>query len=174
MEPITRRDAAWAITRALTLAAGQPWLRGDSYHPVFFTADDFRILDDFTALLIPTDDTPGAREARVAPFIDYVVNAAAEYAPEMQEEWRRALAWLRARNFGQLPSAGQLTLVEAMAQPERDSAKKHDGFAVYRLIKDMTVRAFYTSRAGLIENLEYKGNAHLSEFPGCHHPEHRK
>jgi hypothetical protein len=29
----------------------------------------------------------------------------------------------------------------------------------------MTVRAFYTSRIGLIDVLEYQGLAYLSEFP---------
>jgi len=38
----------------------------------------------------------------------------------------------------------------------------------------MTVRAFYTSRVGLIDVLEYKGNTYLTEFPGCAHPEHHK
>jgi hypothetical protein len=42
------------------------------------------------------------------------------------------------------------------------------------LIKDMTVRAFYTSRVGLIDVLEYKGNAYLTQFPGCTHSEHQK
>jgi hypothetical protein len=38
----------------------------------------------------------------------------------------------------------------------------------------MTVFAFYTSKAGLVDNLEYKGNAYLTDFPGCTHPEHRR
>ena len=49
----------------------------------------------------------------------------------------------------------------------------HDGFATYSLIKEMTVRAFYTSRAGLVDALEYQGIAYLTEFPGCTHPEHK-
>jgi hypothetical protein len=36
----------------------------------------------------------------------------------------------------------------------------------------MTVRAFYTSRVGLIDVLEYQGIAYLTEFPACTHPEH--
>ncbi len=61
-----------------------------------------------------------------------------------------------------------------MSEPEIDRSKKHDGFPVYRLIKEITVRAYYTSRAGLVDALEYKGNAYLTEFPGCTHAEHRK
>ena len=132
------------------------------------------MLEAFSAILIPTDDTPGAREAHVAHFIDFVIDAAAEHAPEMQTEWRRAMDWLHAQNFGSLAPGQQLELIAQMSQPEIDRQKKHDGFPVYRLIKDMTVRAYYTSRAGLVEALEYKGNAYLTAFPACTHPEHRK
>jgi gluconate 2-dehydrogenase gamma chain len=189
---ITRRDAAWAILRAAAVIGGQEFFsdwsaaqvvnhsshappepdRWSSYHPKFFSAEDFRNLDAFTAILIPTDDTPGAREAHVSAFIDFVVNAAAEYASEMQTEWRKAMDWLRARQFAELPADQQLSLMQRISEPEHGQSKQQDGFPVYRLIKDMTVHAFYTSRVGLVDVLEYKGLAYLAEFPGCNHPEH--
>jgi len=139
-----------------------------SYQPAFLSAAEFGVLETFTEILIPSDETPGAREARVAQYIDFVLNNAGEYASEVQRDWRKALDWLMAANFGSLSAAEKLALVEQMASP------KHGGFATFRLIKQMTVFAFYTSKAGLIDNLEYKGNAYLTEFPGCAHPEHRK
>jgi gluconate 2-dehydrogenase gamma chain len=190
---MTRRDAAWAILRAAAVVGGQEffsdWMRAaqvaqhrlhappepdswNSYTPKFFSAEDFRNLDAFTAILIPTDDTPGAREAHVTAFIDFVVNAAAQYAPEMQNDWRNAMDWLRAHQFGELSAGEQLSFVQRTSQPEHDASKKQEGFPVYTLIKEMTVHAFYTSRVGLIDVLEYKGLAYLTEFPGCNHPEH--
>ncbi len=142
--------------------------RWTNYRPAFFSREEFAALDAFTAILIPSDDTPGAREAHVAPFIDFVVNAAAEYAPEMQEEWRDAMRALDARHFNGLSPAGQYATVERL------SHHADEGNAAYQRIKEMTVHAFYTSRAGLIETLEYKGNAYLTEFPGCNHPEHHQ
>jgi len=198
---MTRRDASWMILRAAAaaggseffaswIAAGQPSPpshahgenpfappepdRWRSYRPQFFSPEEFEILDRFTELLIPTDETPGAREAHVAPFIDFVVNAAAEYAPEMQTEWRNAMAWLRARKFANLTAEQQIALLEEMSEPERVRGKTHEGFPVYQLIKNMTIHAFYTSRAGLVEDLEYKGLAYLTTFPGCSHPEHHQ
>ena len=145
------------------------------YQPKFFSTDDFRNLETFSAILIPTDDTPGAREAFVAPFIDFVVQAAAEYAPQMQQQWRDAMAWLRSQNFSALSPEEQLHFVERISAPERDrSQPRDDGFKTYSLLKDMTVHAFYTSRVGLIDALEYKGLAYLTEFPACTHPEHHR
>jgi hypothetical protein len=192
---MTRRDLAWTISRAATVAGGQAffrdWLRAaethangsvsqappepdrwSAYTPQFFSASEYRTLENFSSILIPTDDTPGAKEAHVAQFIDFVVNAAAEYASEMQHEWRAAMAWLEKNHFGQLTPAQQLELVQHMAAPEAaqsedEKATSDEGFNVYRLMKDHTVRAFYTSRVGLIDVLEYEGNAYLTEFPGC-------
>jgi hypothetical protein len=199
---MTRRDAAWAILRAASVVGGQEffsdWMRAaqvvshsshahnttshappepdhwTSYTPKFFSPEDFRNLDAFTALLIPMDETPGAREAHVAAFIDFVVNAAAEYAPEMQNDWRTAMDWLRARRFAELPAGEQLSLLQRISEGEHDPENNQDGLAVYRIIKEMTVHAFYTSRVGLIDELEYKGIAYLTEFPGCSHPEHHR
>lgn len=125
-------------------------------------------LDAFTAILIPTDDTPGAREAHVVPFIDFVVNAAAEYEPELQQDWRQAMLYLRAQKFARLSPTEQVAFVEEIS----NSGNK--GHTAYQLVKNMTAHAFYTSRAGLIDVLEYKGNAYLTEFPGCSHPEHHQ
>ena len=147
--------------------------RWSSYTPKFFSAEELRNLDAFTAILIPTDETPGAREAHVAPFIDFVVNAAAEYAPEMQHDWRKAMNWLHAHAFAGLPAGQQLSLVQSMSEAEHAVTDQKEGFSAYRIIKEMTVHAFYTSRVGLVDVLEYKGLAYLTEFPGCNHPEHR-
>ena len=198
LDSITRRDAGWAILRAAAVIGGQEFFSGwiaaaqhlsdsthahtshappepdrwTSYTPRFFSKEDFRHLDAFTAILIPSDETPGAREAHVTSFIDFVVNAAAVYAPEMQNDWRNAMDWLRAHQFAELPAAEQLSLVQRISEAEHDATATQHEFRVYRLIKEMTVHAFYTSRVGLVDVLEYKGIAYLTEFPGCNHPEH--
>src|SRR6266568_4316809 len=93
---LTRRDLLDLAVRAAALpgaaeffsvwfqAAGQqspgrlappepPLLR--EYQPKFFGAEDFAALQAFTAILIPTDETPGAREAHCAHYIDFVLQA---------------------------------------------------------------------------------------------------
>jgi Gluconate 2-dehydrogenase subunit 3 len=43
----------------------------------------------------------------------------------------------------------------------------------FRLIKDLTIDGYYSSRSGLVEELGWHGNTFLSEFKGCTHPEHQ-
>jgi hypothetical protein len=190
---MNRRDANWLILRASAtagaslffnrwLAASEPHRHSaappdphdwNSYQPSFFSREELRWLDSYTSILIPTDDTLGAHEAHVACFIDFVLKAAGEFAPEVQVKWRNAMDWLKASNFGNLSPQKQLELITGASAPESDHSLTHPGFAAYQLIKEMTVRAFYTSRTGLIDNLNYQGIAYLTEFPACTHPEHR-
>jgi hypothetical protein len=148
-----------------------PLLR--NYQPKFFAADDFEALQAFTAILIPTDDTPGAREAHCAHFIDFVLHASGEAAPETQKQWRDAMQTLRETGFHGADAVRRAALVEAMARPEVDRTATHPGYPAYRLIKQQNTFAFYTSRAGMIECLDYRGNSYNAVFPACSHPEHR-
>ena len=43
---------------------------------------------------------------------------------------------------------------------------------LFRLIKNLTADGYYTSRAGLLEELGYKGNTMLASFPSCDVREH--
>jgi len=158
-------------------AAAQP---SENYAPKFFSPEQFKAIESLTELIIPTDDQPGAREGRVAEYIDFVVFSAAEFKPKLQKEWTAGLALLdqlskqkHARPFTKLAAAEQEKLLLEASLPERDPSASHPAYAFYRLVKDMTVGAFYTSKVGLIDVLGYQGRDFLPEFLGCTHPEHQ-
>jgi hypothetical protein len=168
--------SAWLGTGALHQRGGStappepPLLR--DYRPQFFEQSDFDALQAFTEILIPTDETPGAREARCAHYIDFVLQASTEAAPETVRQWRDAMAALRRLGFHAADAAGRAALVEAMSRPERDRGATHPAYAAYRLIKQQNAFAFYTSRTGMIDTLDYRGNTYNASFPACDHPEH--
>jgi hypothetical protein len=152
------------------------------YSPQFFKSDEFQTVEMLTEMIIPTDDQPGAKEARVADYIDFVVFSAAEFRPSLQREWTTGLKWLEQESrkryhapFRELSAADRERLLTDVSLPERDrGADASDpGYKFYRLVKGMTVEGFYTSRVGLIDVLGYQGLTFLSEFPGCTHPEHQ-
>jgi gluconate 2-dehydrogenase gamma chain len=147
-----------------------PLLR--NYQPKFFSSEDFAALQAFTEILIPTDDTPGAREAHCAHYIDFLMNAA-DGAPQMQKQWREAMAALKEAGFHAADWKGRAALVEEISKPEKDHSAMHPAFSAYRLIKQQNTFAFYTSRAGMIEALEYQGNSYNATFPACDHPQHK-
>jgi hypothetical protein len=146
----------------------------ENYQPQFFSPEDFEAIQSFTEILIPTDESPGAREAHCAHFIDFVLHGMDGYAPETQKQWRAAVTALRQAGFHSADSEKRRALVAEMAQPEHDPSAHHPAFAAYRLIKRENTFAFYTARAGCIEALDYRGNTINLEFPACAHPEHQK
>jgi hypothetical protein len=189
----SRRDLLNLAVRAAALPGGEEffsaWLRAAddhkhasdappepnllrNYQPKFFSPEDFAALEAFTVILIPTDDTPGAREAHCAHYIDYLLHAADD-APQMQKQWRDAMTTLTRVGFHSADAKARAALVEEMSKPERDGSTKNQLFEAYRLIKQQNTFAFYTSRAGMIEALEYQGNSYNTTFPGCDHPQHR-
>lgn len=153
-------------------APPEPSLLRD-YRPKFFDAEDFEALQAFTEVLIPTDDTPGAKEAHCAHFIDFVLQASTEVAPQTQTQWRRAMTALEETGFHAADATRRSAIVAEMARPERERGAQHPAYFAYRLIKQETTFAFYTSRAGMIEALDYRGNSYNVTFPACTHPEHR-
>jgi hypothetical protein len=44
-----------------------------SYKPLFFSQDQFRLIEHLAEMIIPGDDTAGAKEAGVGEFIDFMV-----------------------------------------------------------------------------------------------------
>jgi hypothetical protein len=149
------------------------------YFPQFFNPDEFRTVEILAAMIIPTDDAPGAKEAQVANYIDFVVFSAAEFEPLLQKKWIDGLAFLEresqrqfSKSFREVDEADRTKLLTDMSAPERDPNAKHEGFAFYSVVKDMTVEGFYTSKIGLIDVLDYQGMNYMPDFPGCTHPEH--
>jgi hypothetical protein len=156
---------------------GQP----KPYTPQFFKPDEFRIVEILTEMIIPTDDTPGAKEAQVANYIDFVVFSAAEFKPALQRIWIEGLKLLDRQSqtrfskaFVDLAGADRIKLLTEFSAPERDRTLHHDGFEFFEVAKDMTVEGFYTSKIGLIDVLDFKGQNYNAEFPGCTHPQHQQ
>jgi len=197
IESLSRRTLLDSVIRISTLPAGMAFLSAwtkaaqqhghtgrsappkdtsglENYQPQFFPPEDFELIESFTEILIPTDETPGAREAHCAHFIDFVLHAMDGYAPDTQKQWRAAVVALREAGFHSADGERRRTLVAEMARPERDRTAHHPAYAAYRLIKRENAFAFYTARAGSIEALDYRGNSFNLDFPACTHPEHQK
>ncbi len=165
-------DHATSETGLATLASGP-------YEPQFFSPEEYKTVERLAELIIPNDGKPGAREAGVSEFIDFMVAS----DPEVQSRFRYGLGWINAhglqlygRPFRELSAEQQNEILEHLAYKERYRAGEEDGRAFFKLVRDYTVMGFYTSRIGL-EQLDFPGlKTSYAEMPGCPHtddPEHR-
>jgi len=86
----------------------------------FFTPQQAAEFDAFSAQIIPTDDTPGAREANVVHFADYVLStvdsdqqaAVKDALKALQEQVGKTVAG--ATSFVAITSAQQIEVMKAM------------------------------------------------------------
>lgn len=125
--------ANWTEIRAVgVLAAATP--QGAPYRSL--TADQVRELDAITATLVPTDDTPGAREAQVVRFMD---NALATFWKERQPGLPKFLAEISGlvekrapgtKSFAALSVADRVAVLEEMEKTSRQSFNQLRGFTM--------------------------------------------
>ena len=153
--------------------------RTGPYSPRFFSAEEYHSLEILTELIIPNDGTPGAREAGVSEFIDFMVSS----DPEIQYRFRYGLSWmdthaqwLHGKIFKDLATPEQTEILEHLAYKDKYRPREEDGQAFFKLLREYAVMGFYTSRIGL-EELDYPGlKLVYDEMPGCPHlddPEHK-
>jgi gluconate 2-dehydrogenase subunit 3-like protein len=149
----------------------------EHYQPQFFSADEYRKIDVLTELIIPRDETPGASEAGVSEFIDFM----AAHGEEQLQPLRPGLQWLdnkaksvHGRGFLELPPDQQTALLKNISRSDAagDDAR---GRKFFLLIRRYTVMGYYTSKVGL-EELDFPGLRLYTQSPACPHrddPEHK-
>lgn len=138
--------------------------------PLFFTPKEFALADELTELIIPADDhSPGARAAEVAAYIDK--RLAESFEEEPKKSWREGLKLvdsLSQESFGhtflEITPEQRIQLLTRMSQNEKDPKRPEEIF--FKELKNSTVRAYYTSKIGIHDEIQYKGNVSIKEFVG--------
>jgi hypothetical protein len=149
------------------------------YKPRFFNKHEYLTVTILSDLLIPTDETPGAREAGCAEFTDFIVS----HDKEQQPRFRKGLAWLDAhserrhkKKFAALDKESQTAILETLAYKSKFKPEEKDGQDFFALMRNYTVMGYYTSKPGM-EALGVPTLQTYSASPECPHhgdPEHKK
>lgn len=156
----------------------EPGVAGPTvYSPQFFTSSEYATVERLTEMIIPADDTPGAKEAGVAEFIDFMVWS----DPGVQYRFRYGLIWLDSRSealhakpFRDLTAEQQSNLLGRLAYKAKFRAGEEDGQQFFRLAREYTMMGYYTTKIGL-EQIDCPALKFYSASPSCPHkddPEH--
>jgi gluconate 2-dehydrogenase gamma chain len=143
--------SAWIISHLAEIAAAQEHAHHAALSQApskfeFFTQEQSIEVDAIAAQIIPTDDTPGAREARVVYFID---RALATFATDERAAFVEGLNGLqkkarkrfgKSRRFSDLSSEQQTELLKGIEKGQ-----------FFELVRTMTI-------LGMFSNPEYGGN----------------
>lgn len=137
----------------------------------FLSETDFRTVSRIADLIIPATDSPGAIDAGAPDYIDMVISRNAEQQGMLAD----GLRWLdgEAKRLGsgtfmELSEERQLGILEPLCEAA-DANPAHPARTVqfFSLVKNLTADGYYTSKAGLIDELGYTGNTARQSFPSC-------
>jgi Gluconate 2-dehydrogenase subunit 3 len=146
------------------------------YKAKFFKPEQMALIATISELIIPTDEhSPGAKAAEVPEFIDLMISESPE---ETKKLWTDGLAAVDKKSQDQYQAAfnkatgeQQVALLTELSKNEMKPQTLEERF--FKAIKNMTIDGYYTSKIGIHQELQYKGNTYLKEFKGCTHPEHQ-
>lgn len=184
MRHVTRRDAMRILGTGAASVAVLPWLSEEAEaafaeiqrtQPApalkVLSAAQYATLAALAEAIIPADDrSPGAKDARVADYVDLLLS---EGEDKLRKDWMDGLAALDADAAGRYGvafvalDAGQ---VEAMLTEVSRNEKAKERSPVEKFFvtaKQATIHGYYTSEIGIHKELRYKGNQILAEFVGC-------
>jgi gluconate 2-dehydrogenase gamma chain len=182
---------AFACAQEHAAAPASPPASGP-YKPLFFSPQQFRMVEHLAEMIIPEDETPGAKKAGVAEFIDFMVanrvpvsgsrdvrstQDAIEMGEEAQNRFVAGLDWMNARSHSEFGHTfmdctpdQQNNLLEELAYKDKFRPLTESGRAFFQFMRDYTVVGYYTTKIGL-QSIGYPGLRTVWEsMPGCTHP----
>jgi hypothetical protein len=171
LPPVRRRT----VLRGLGASALVPFLprfhpsippQAGEWKPAFLDRSEVETVAAIAERIIPETDTPGARRALVHQYIDFALSL--DEAPA-RERFREGMSRLDRRC--EEASGKPFARLEPARQDEMLTRISNDD-PFFNEVKRLTIDGYYRSEAGMKQELGFEGNAFLTEFDGCTHPEH--
>jgi Gluconate 2-dehydrogenase subunit 3 len=167
MSELSRREMLQQTAAAAAALGALPLVKIQTpaaYAPKFFTAAEYAVVDEMSDMIIPTDaQSGGARAAGVAAYID--ARLAEAFEREEPNRWRAGLKAvdalsreMSATGFMESTPEQRVAVLTRMSANESDPKTAAEQF--FREIKSRTIRTYYTSKIGIHDDQQYKGNVY--------------
>ncbi len=140
----------------------------------FFTPAQHTLIEELSETIIPADShSGGAKAAKVADFIEQTVRESTD--DQQKAIWREGLRLMESmsqhyngKSFIAASAEEKIAVLKVLSDNEQLTELPEVQF--FRALKRLTVRGYYTSKIGIHDELEYKGNRVLMEYLGCGDP----
>jgi hypothetical protein len=140
----------------------------------FFTPAEHGLVEELAETIIPADShSGGAKAAKVADYIEHVVGACVD--EQRKALWKEGLRLIDAmsqhragKSFVDASPEERIAVLTILS--DHDDLTDLPEIRFFHELKHLTVRGYYTSKIGIHDELEYKGNKVLMEFVGCDEP----
>ena len=140
----------------------------------FFTPAQRAFVDEFTETILPADSqSGGAKAAKVTDYIDWVLRT--NVNDEQRSLWRDGIHLVDTMNqhyHGKsfVASSAEERVATIKILSDHDNMNDLPEVRFYNDAKRLTVFAYYTSKIGIHDELQYKGNRINQVFVGCDDP----
>ncbi len=140
----------------------------------FFTPTQHTLVEELSETIIPADShSGGAKAARVVDYIEQELRESTD--DNRKSTWREGLRLVdlmsqhyHGKSFVDSSSEDRIAVLTVLS--ENDEMTDLPEVRFFRELKHLTVRGYYTSKIGIHDEMEYKGNRLLLEFVGCDDP----
>jgi len=140
----------------------------------FLTPAQHALVDELTETIIPADaHSGGAKAAKVADYIEKFLGESFDDAEKAL--WREGLRLVdvmsrhyNGKSFIEASPEDRIAVLTVLSEHTQMTDLPEVRFFIE--LKRLTIRAYYTSKIGIHNELEYKGNRILQEFVGCDDP----
>jgi hypothetical protein len=140
----------------------------------FFTPEQHALVDELTETIIPEDSrSGGAKAARVTDFIDKTLRDTGD--EDQKRTWKEGLPLIdgmsrhyHGKSYVDASPAERNAVLTVLSENERMTDIPE--VKLFKDLKHLTVIGYYTSKVGIHDDLQYKGNRVLEEYVGCDDP----
>lgn len=137
----------------------------------FFSPAQHTLVEELSEAIIPADGhSGGAKAAKVADYIEQVLRESTDDNQKLV--WREGLRLIdlmslhyTGKSFVDSSSEERIAVLTVLS--DNDHMTDLPEVRFFRDLKGLTVHGYYTSKVGIHDELEYKGNRMLTEFVGC-------
>jgi hypothetical protein len=166
---MNRRDAISrvAIIMGGTVIGAEYFMSGCKSAPArvndLFNQDHVSKMDEIAETIIPTTHTPGAKAAKVGPFMALMVNDC--YTPQDQKVFTDGLDKVDQagkakfqKTFLECSAAERKALLTDLDKEQKaytKTQKKEDPNHYFRMMKELTLLGYFTSEIGCTQALRY-------------------
>ena len=178
-EAVERAEPATPVARSEHVA-GRPQpvasipARDPYFEPLFFSAEEFRDVSTLVDAVIPETDTPGALATGADEYADLMTwldEGNHDRSRKQVETFRRVCHDRYEKPFARLTALETSEFLDRLAAADR-SGEEREAESFFAQMRTLTLKVYYSSPPGLLDELGYQGNDYLREFEGCTHPEH--
>src|ERR1043166_4568128 len=140
----------------------------------FFTPEQHALVDELTETIIPADShSGGAKDARVTDFIDKTLRETQD--EDKKRIWREGLPLIdsmsrhhNGKSYVDASPEERIAVLSVLSENDRMTDLPEVKF--FKDLKHLPVIGYYTSKVGIHDDLQYKGNRVLQVYVGCEDP----